>query len=215
MSVQYPIISYGTDGWRRAIYLPQAVVTISRVLQCDIYASRMQSRAWEENTVLQGGRLFHQFVVDCYTPLDNTDYVLLRQTKVNFEQICTKVYRMQLRLVTLTHHSRSMICPSLKDLEIWSTLPRCYSNMSCGGTTGLIHYMYLHSQLDKNSKLLARMTWQHHEDRSNIMAWVFWLQLKQLQSNLAKKNIFGDVIVGTFQYLIFLIFTLVSLLQYH
>lgn len=45
---------------------------------------------------------------------------------------------------------------------------------------------------------LARIVGQRLEDRPDIVARVFRIKLKQLQSDLTKKNIFGGVIVGRF-----------------
>lgn len=45
---------------------------------------------------------------------------------------------------------------------------------------------------------LARIIGQRPDDRPNIVARVFHIKLKQLQSDLTKKNIFGGIIAGTF-----------------
>ncbi|KAG5553887.1 hypothetical protein RHGRI_011678 [Rhododendron griersonianum] len=72
MPLQYLLLfPYGTDGWRRSIEFTQATnVNRKAVSMREFYAFRLQFQDIEGKTLLQGGRLFQQFVVDCYAAIE-------------------------------------------------------------------------------------------------------------------------------------------------
>ena len=73
MALQYPLLfPFGTDGWVRGS--PSTESSSNRregVTLLQYYAFRIQFRVDEVNILLRGGRLFLQFVVDCYTIIEH------------------------------------------------------------------------------------------------------------------------------------------------
>jgi len=69
MALQYPLIfPYGIDSWGRGIPLARGSTNHSKgVMIFQYYAFRIQFRLHEANILLRGGRLFLQYIVDCFT----------------------------------------------------------------------------------------------------------------------------------------------------
>lgn len=94
MPLQYPLLlPYGTDGWRMSIgFTPGTNTNTNRegVSMREFYAFRLQFRDIEGKTLLQGGRLFQQFVVDCYAAIeqDRLNFIRCNQNKLR-----TDLYR--------------------------------------------------------------------------------------------------------------------------
>ena len=71
MAMQYPLhFSYGEDGFSLGIPKRSRVSTHesenSTVTMREYYAFRIQQRLSEGNTIISGGRLFQQYIVDAY-----------------------------------------------------------------------------------------------------------------------------------------------------
>jgi hypothetical protein len=72
MALQYPLLfPFGEDGYMFGIPYRNFVGGNSRkresVTMREYYAYRLQQRSHEGTTLLLGGRLFQQFIVDAYT----------------------------------------------------------------------------------------------------------------------------------------------------
>ena len=80
MPLQYPLLfPYGTDGWRCGInFAPTADRARSYISMREFYAFRIQFRESEGKLLLQGGRLFQQFVVDAYAAIEHNNLNFLR-----------------------------------------------------------------------------------------------------------------------------------------
>ncbi|XP_028086979.1 uncharacterized protein LOC114287735 [Camellia sinensis] len=80
MPLQYLLLfPYGIDEWRRSISFTLGTNNKREgVSMREFYAFRLQFRVGEGKTLLQGGRLFQQFVVDCYAAIE--------QDRLNFSR---------------------------------------------------------------------------------------------------------------------------------
>ncbi|XP_061993578.1 uncharacterized protein LOC133711477 [Rosa rugosa] len=92
MSLQYPILfPYGQDGFSLNLKLRLTVTDSDkkreRISMRSYYAYRIQERTNENGTLLKGGRLFQQFLVDCYATVeeDRLDYVRNNQASLRSE----------------------------------------------------------------------------------------------------------------------------------
>ncbi|KAK9280663.1 hypothetical protein L1049_014360 [Liquidambar formosana] len=92
MPLQYPILfPLGTDGWCRCIpFAPGSSNSREGVSMRQFYAFRLQHRDGEGKTILQGGRLFQQFVVDCYAAIEQHR---LTYVKLNQDRLRSDLYR--------------------------------------------------------------------------------------------------------------------------
>ncbi|KAF8388771.1 hypothetical protein HHK36_025451 [Tetracentron sinense] len=83
MPLQYPLLfPYGEDGWRKKIaFTADSIRSRKEVSIREYYAFRLQFRNTEGNTLLHGGRLFQQFVVDTYAAIeqDRLNWVRMNQ----------------------------------------------------------------------------------------------------------------------------------------
>jgi hypothetical protein len=86
MALQYPLLfPYGEDGFRLGI-LRRSISgtrhnTNSYVTMREYYAYRLQKRQDEGHTLIYGGRLFQQFVVDAYTCIEAIRLMWIRRNQ--------------------------------------------------------------------------------------------------------------------------------------
>jgi hypothetical protein len=86
MALQYPLLfPYGEDGFRLGI-LRRGVNgtrlnTNNYVTMREYYAYRLQKRQGEGHTLIYGGRLFQQFVVDAYTCIEGIRLMWVRRNQ--------------------------------------------------------------------------------------------------------------------------------------
>lgn len=74
--LQYPLLfPYGEDGYQENIPISEEAMQVRRkkrimVAMREFIAFRIQERSVESNILLYSGKLFQQFVVDCYTMIE-------------------------------------------------------------------------------------------------------------------------------------------------
>lgn len=92
MSLQYPLLfPYGEDGFHDAMPWNSSYNGLNpkrqRVLMRAYYAYQIQERRNHDSTVLKGGRLFQQYLVDAYATLeeDRLDYARKLQKELRSE----------------------------------------------------------------------------------------------------------------------------------
>ncbi|XP_010451099.1 PREDICTED: uncharacterized protein LOC104733194 [Camelina sativa] len=88
MSLQYPLLfPYGDAGYHEEIpYESSAESQVKRsyMTMREYYAYQIQTRLSEGMTIIKGGRLFHQYIVDAYTATEQERlrYIALNQKKL-------------------------------------------------------------------------------------------------------------------------------------
>ena len=86
MAMQYPILfPYGEDGYMTDIeYInPNCSSRIARkyVTMREYYAHKIQQRLDEGKTLLRGGRLFQQFIVDAFSCIEEERLDFIRRNQ--------------------------------------------------------------------------------------------------------------------------------------
>lgn len=85
--LQYPLLFlHGEDGYREDIKIRESVIEKgdrkrTRVTMREFIAFRVQERDVEYGNVLNSGRLFQQFIVDCYTMIESQRLQYIRLNK--------------------------------------------------------------------------------------------------------------------------------------
>ena len=87
MALQYPLLfPYGEDGYRSNIPSKNFDGTRSKkresITMRGYFAFRLQQRSHEGNTLLLGGRLFQQFIVNAYTSIEEERLQWVRQNQL-------------------------------------------------------------------------------------------------------------------------------------
>lgn len=203
MPLQYPILfPYGTDGWRRSIEFTQATnANREGVSMREFYAFRLQFRDSEGKTLLQGGRLFQQFVVDCYAAIE--------QDRLNFVRCNQNILRSD-----LYSGLRDAVTAGDADAAEVGTrfiLPSSFTggprNMNqhyqdamavcrAMGFPDLLLTFTCNPSWSEIQQEVSRIPNQRTEDRPDILARVFRIKMKQLMRDIKKEKFFGKIIAG-------------------
>ncbi|XP_028093750.1 uncharacterized protein LOC114293828 [Camellia sinensis] len=201
VQLQYPLLfPYGTDGWRCGIS-SNTFSSRSRnnVSIREFYAFRLQHREFEGKTLLRGGRLFQQFVVDCYAAIEQTR---LNYIKTHQVELRTDLYQgiedaVVAGDVDASVVGRRFVLPSSFSGGARSMIQRYQDAMAICRTIGApdlfitftCNPIWLEIKVD-----LPRLSNQRAEDRPDIVARVFRIKFKQLLTDLKKNKIFGEVL---------------------
>lgn len=91
MAMQYPILfPYGEDGFHLGIKyrscLTRAEIKRGNVTAKELYSYVIQQRLGQGKTLLKGGKLFHQYVVDAFTSIEGMRLEYIKKNKKNLEQ---------------------------------------------------------------------------------------------------------------------------------
>lgn len=206
MAMQYPILfPYGEDGFRvgieyrddnRCRHIKRSFVTMR-----EYYAFRIQEREAEGNTLLLGGRLLQQYIVDAFTCIEEER---LRWVRLNQPQLRCEVYKglkdavvrgdttpssIGKRIVlpsSFTGSPRYMIQNFQDAMAIcrWVGHPDIFLTFTCNAKWPEIQQV-----IQKTPGLKV-------EDRPDIIARVFKIKLDELMKDLRKGHHFGRVIAG-------------------
>ncbi|KAG5548598.1 hypothetical protein RHGRI_014074 [Rhododendron griersonianum] len=203
MPLQYPILfPYGTDGWRRSIEFTQATnANREGVSMREFYAFRLQFRDSEGKTLLQGGRLFQQFVVDCYAAIE--------QDRLNFVRCNQSILRSDLYsglrdAVTVGDADAAEVGTRFILPSSFTGGPR---NMNqhyqdamavcrAMGFPDLLLTFTCNPSWSEIQQEVSRIPNQRTEDRPDILARVFRIKMKQLMRDIKKEKFFGKIIAG-------------------
>ncbi|XP_028058329.1 uncharacterized protein LOC114262174 [Camellia sinensis] len=201
MPLQYPLLfPYGTDGWRRSISFTLGTNNKREgVSMREFYAFRLQFRVGEGKTLLQGGRLFQQFVVDCYAAIEQDRLNFIRHKQ---NVLRTDLYRGLEDAVTAGDSDASAIGKRF-------ILPLSFT----GGPRNMVqHYqdaiaicrkmgfpdLFVTFTCNPNwseiQQEVARIPNRHTEDIPDILARVFRIKLKQLMAYFKNRKFFGKII---------------------
>ncbi|KAG5566136.1 hypothetical protein RHGRI_001911 [Rhododendron griersonianum] len=205
MPLQYPILfPYGTDGWKRSIEFTQATnANREGVSMLEFYAFRLQFRDSEGKTLLQGGRLFQQFVVDCYAAIE--------QDRLNFVRCNQNILRSD-----LYSGLRDAVTAGDADAAEVGTrfiLPSSFTggprNMNqhyqdamavcrAMGFLDLLLTFTCNPSWSEIQQEVSRIPNQRTEYRPDILARVFQIKMKQLMRDIKKEKFFGKIIADIY-----------------
>ncbi|KAF7140800.1 hypothetical protein RHSIM_Rhsim06G0055700 [Rhododendron simsii] len=201
MPLQYLLLfRYGTDGWRRSIEFTQATnANREGVSMREFYAFRIQFRDSEGKTLLQGGRLFQQFVVDCY--------VAIEQDRLNFVRCNQNILRSDF----YSGLRDAAIAGDADAAEVGTRfiLPSSFTggprNMNqhyqdamavcrAMGFPDLLLTLTCKPSWSEIQQEVSRICNQRTEDRTDILARVFRSEMKQLMRDIKEEKFFGKII---------------------
>ncbi|GKV14803.1 hypothetical protein SLEP1_g25620 [Rubroshorea leprosula] len=206
MALQYPILfPYGEDGYHVGIpyHKNEGKRKTKRqtLTMTEYYGYIIQFRRNEGNTLILGGRLFQQFVVDAFIAIEEEHlrYVRNEQDKWRMElykNVCDVIVRgdtmaesVGKRIIlpsSFTGSPRYMIQNYQDAMAICRSLgyPDLCITFTSNGKWPKIKYM------------LNKIPGQDVENRPDIEARVFKLKLQQLMKDITEKKAFGTVIGG-------------------
>jgi len=214
MALQYPLLfPYGEDGYRLGILRRSVDGTRSNTNNCvtmrEYYAYRLQTRHNEGHTLIYGGRLFQQFVVDAYTCIEAIRLMWVRgnQSALRIELYSglrdavmrgdTTPASVEKRIVlpsSFTGSPRYMIENYQDAMSIcrWAGYPDLFITFTCNAKWPEIE-IFLSMNPD-----------QRPEDRPDILGRVFKIKLDQLLHDLKHEQHFGRTVAGILNCLLFI-----------
>ena len=206
MSLQYPLLfPYGEDGFMKNIsYRSNGEGKVRKrgaVTMREYYAFRLQQRANEGQTLILGGRLFQQFIVDAYTCIEEARLRYIRDHQNDFrieilsglmdailggDTDATTVGKRVILPSSFTGGPRYMAQNYQDAMAIcrWAGYPDLFITFTCN------------PKWPEISLFLASIPDQKAEDRPDIVARVFKIKLDQLLHDLTHGKHFGRVIAG-------------------
>jgi hypothetical protein len=209
MAMQYPLLfPYGEDGFHLDIFCSQnkrkKQTKRKKVTMREYYAYRIQQRNCEANTLICGGRLFQQYVVDAYTAIEEERLRWYRknQTVVRtdlYKNVCDAVVRGDTiaaatgkRTVlpsSFTGGPRYMVQNYQDAMAICRTFgnPDIFITFTANPKWPEIQYM------------LQQIPGQSVDDRPDIKTRVFKMKLDQLMKRIVGGQYFGEIISGKIQ----------------
>ncbi|OMP10298.1 hypothetical protein COLO4_04637 [Corchorus olitorius] len=201
MSMQYPILfPYGDDGF--TVGIPYADSPLKQrphrktVSMREYYSYIIQQRHPRKSSLLRGGRLFQQFLVDVQSTISQSrlQYIRQNQRKIRVEMhkdVSDAIYRgdndgnsVGKRIIlpaSFTGSPRYMF-QSYQDAIVICReygFPDLFITFTCNGNWPEIE------------QALSSIPGQRPEDRPDIVARVFKLKLDELLDDLTKREYFG------------------------
>ncbi|KAK9671513.1 hypothetical protein RND81_12G035200 [Saponaria officinalis] len=208
MAMQYPLMfPYGEDGFRPDIKHNDAETTTRKkrthVTMIDYYAYRFQERR-KDDTIIDGisvlcGRLRQQFMVDCFTCVEETrlNYVRFNQNEIRKYSLRGLIDAIVAGITTTDLLGRTTILPA-SFLGCFRFLFQNYQDALAicrwAGPPGLFLTFTCNPKWDEIKQFLAKHPGQHPEDRPDVVARVFKIKLNELINDITKKAFFGRVL---------------------
>ncbi|GJZ51267.1 ATP-dependent DNA helicase PIF1 [Tanacetum coccineum] len=202
MALQYPLLfPYGEDGYHDQI--PYHTNTGTRktkrgyVTMKEYYSYIIQQRPNESSTLLRGGRLFQQYLVDAYTAVEEQR---LNWTRNNQDALRVELYHNLCDAVTRGDTSavglgKRIVLPRtftgsprymMQNYQDAMALCQTFTN------PGLFIMFTSNSKWPKISEMLAYFPGLKSHDRPEIGTRVFKIKLTELLDDLTKKHVFGE-----------------------
>jgi hypothetical protein len=206
MALQYPLLfPYGEDGFRLGI-LHKSVNgtkhnTNSYVTMREYYAYRLQERQGEGNTLICGGRLFQQFVVDAYTYIERMQLMWVRrnQSALRIELYSGLRDAVMRGDTTPASIGKRIVLPSTFTGSLIYMIENYQDAMAICRWAGY-HDLFItftcNAKWPKIESFLSKNPGQKPEDRPDILARVFKIKLDQLLYDLKHGQHFGRLLAG-------------------
>ncbi|XP_075665209.1 uncharacterized protein LOC142634842 [Castanea sativa] len=194
MALQYPLLfPYGEDGFRLGILYSNVdgikSDTTDSVTMREYYAYRLQEREHEGHTLVNGGRLFQQFVVDAYTCIEE---IRLMWVKENQDKLRIELYKGLKDAVmrgdtTPASSGKRFVLPSSFTGSLRYMIENYQDAMAIcrrAGYPDLFITFTCNTKWPEIDLFLSRKPGQKVEDRPDVIARVFKIKLDQLLYDL-------------------------------
>ncbi|XP_071708928.1 uncharacterized protein [Rutidosis leptorrhynchoides] len=208
MALQYPLLfPYGETGYHENIpyHCNSGRRKTSRgyITMREFYCYRIQQRENEGTTLLRGGRLFQQYLVDAYTAVEEQRLKYLRnhqnELRTNlYNNVCDAVTRGDTKAASI---GKLIILPSshtgsprymLQNYQDAMALCREFDNPD------LFITFTSNPKWPEIEGMLSFIEGQRAPDRPEIVARVFKQKLDSLMNDIMKGNIFGTCEAGIY-----------------
>ncbi|XP_071726944.1 uncharacterized protein [Rutidosis leptorrhynchoides] len=208
MALQYPLLfPYGETGYHEEIPYHtnsgKRQTTRSHVTMREYYCYRIQQRESEATTILRGGRLFQQYLVDAYTDVEEQRLKWLRnnQNELRLElynNVCDAVTRGD---TSATSIGKRIILPSshtgsprymVQNYQDAMALCQEYDNPD------LFITFTSNPRWPEIDMMISYIDGQKSADRPDIVSRVFKQKLDGLMTDIMKTQIFGTCQAGIY-----------------
>ncbi|XP_020103317.1 uncharacterized protein LOC109720538 isoform X3 [Ananas comosus] len=209
MAMQYPILfPYGEDGFRLGIQCRQTSrrKTNSRqyITMREFYAYRMHNRLEEGKTLISGGKLFQQYIVDAFSCVEEERLQYIRRNQTNLRSEIYKGIRDAVVEGDIDGDAigKRIILPSsftagprymIQNYQDAIAICRQF------GPPDLFITFTCNAQWPEIRDALQFINGQKAEDRPDIVSRVFKLKLEALMEDIKKKQYFGKSIAVTME----------------
>ena len=207
MSLAYPLIHpFGEDGYRLGIPLAdKSSQTFKRqsLTMCQYYCFRIQQRNNEGHTLLQGGRLLQQYIVDAYMAVEQERF---RWIRTHQSELRTELYS---GLMDAIHRGDSDCSTVGKSVVLPSSHTggpryRAQNYQDAMAICRSVGYPDLFITFTCNPKwpeinyMLQLIGQKDDTNRVDIMCRVFEIKLQELMRYIKKEEPFGKVMACEF-----------------
>ncbi|XP_071698893.1 uncharacterized protein [Rutidosis leptorrhynchoides] len=207
MALQYPLLfPYGETGYHEEIPYhnnsERRQTNRGHVTMREFYCYRIQQRESEATTILRGGRLFQQYLVDAYTAVEEQRLKWLRhhqnELRIDlYNNVCDAVTRgdtsaasIGKRIILPSSHTGSprYMVQNYQDMA----LCREYDNPD------LFITFTSNPRWPEIETMLCYIEGQRSPDRPKIVARLFKQKLDALMTDIMKNDIFGTCQAGIY-----------------
>ncbi|XP_062000159.1 uncharacterized protein LOC133717461 [Rosa rugosa] len=203
MSLQYPILfPYGEDGYKPDLLMQPIAGNHQkkreRISMRAYIAYQIQDRNYEVNTLLKGGRLFQQFLVDSYATVeeDRLNWIRKNQKKIRSE-IYKDIYAANLAGINKAHNlGQKIILPSshtgsprdmINNYQDAMAICRKYGNPDLFITfTCNVKWLEIR-------RYFANKPMYKVEDRPDIISRIFKIKLQDMITYIKSGKPFGEI----------------------
>lgn len=206
MSLQYPLLfPFGEDGYRIDILYAGVSSRSKNGRDCvsirAYYCYRLQYRAREGHSLIGGGRLFLQFVVDAWASIEHTriSWVLLNQTILRSDLYNNIVDSVNKGDTDATKIGKRIVLPSSftgSPRYMQQNYQDCMAICTRFGSPDLFITFTCNPQWPEVKQYCDKIPHTNPTNRPDVLARVFKIKLDLLLEDLTNNHVLGKVIGG-------------------
>ncbi|XP_039138709.1 uncharacterized protein LOC120276027 [Dioscorea cayenensis subsp. rotundata] len=203
MPLQYPLLfPYGEDCFHLNLPYEESPIRSKLSRKCltmrEYYAYLIQQRNIEDNTLLRGGRLFQQFIVDCYATIEDTRLRYIREHQTSLRTEMYKTVRDATNQEDLQCNSigKRIILPASfipGPRYMFEKYQDAMAICRFFGYPKLFITFTCNPRWSEITNALSSIMGQRPEDRPDIVSRVFRIKVRHLMDDLIKRHHFGPV----------------------
>lgn len=216
MPMQYPLLfPYGEDGFHLGIpYVcsHKRKTKRSSITAREFYAYVLQQRPSDGLTLIKGGKLFHQYVVDAFTSIERMrlEYIKRKQKKMRYDVFQGIVDALSKGDTDANVIGKQLILPACFTAGPRYIMQNYQDAMAiCRyfGYPDLFITFTCSAKWPEINEALKSIAGQKAHDRPDIIVRVFKIRLLIFMDDLVKHKHFGHAVAGQFLLCILLYFT--------
>ncbi|XP_071697343.1 uncharacterized protein [Rutidosis leptorrhynchoides] len=209
MALQYPLLfPYGETGYHEEIpyYNNNGTRKTNRgfLTMREYYCYKIQQRETEATTLLRGGRLFQQYLVDAYTAIEEQRLRWLRNNQNElrldlYHNICDAVTRGDTKAASI---GKRIVLPSTFTGSPRYLMQNYQDAMAlCPefGNPDLFITFTANPKWPEIEEMISYIVGQKQHDRPETVARLFKVKLDELMQDLMQHHIFGTSVAGVYR----------------